>query len=267
MEHENPRGRYFKVPVEADSVAGPTVIYDDGFAAINFVAEDAGWGRVTFEKLDSIRVCRGEHEPYEIESTEELRFLWVAVIENSPWLRERFAYEKKHYGNSYNFNGDVDEMIRDFSHYVFHFHDQFVEALCAGIWFETTDDCSGDRELSSNHLLLDLVPSTASDSFVAHGITCEVRKNPRPMNEILADAALCSQKLLQFGARLGGSFSPAWTLAIRARDGKVKSYLNGPLGNTRVTYERIAGLSEVRPYVEEWLQQVRERRRELGLQN
>lgn len=70
---------------------------------------------------------------------------------------------------------------------------------------------------------------------------------------------------MQFGARLGGSFFPDWTLAIRERDGKVKSYLNSHFGNTKVTYDGVATIAQVRPHVEEWLKQVRERRKERGM--
>ena len=134
------------VPVLADSVEGPTVAYGAGPASINFVTQDERWGRVTFEKLDSLRVSRGEYEPYPSDWKEGDPVHWVSVVAPSPWLRERYGYEKRHYSQAYEFGGDVDEMLRDFSHYVFSFHDQFVEVLCAGIWFESADGCIGNRE-------------------------------------------------------------------------------------------------------------------------
>jgi len=69
------------------------------------------------------------------------------------WLLERYEYEKTHYGQAYEFNGDVDEMLRDFSHYVFSFHDQFVEALSAGIWVERFDESSDTEKVSATHPL------------------------------------------------------------------------------------------------------------------
>lgn len=49
------------VPLEADSVAGPGVEYGEAMRAIHFITHDGRWGRVTFERLDSLRVSRGEY--------------------------------------------------------------------------------------------------------------------------------------------------------------------------------------------------------------
>jgi len=255
--------RGIAVPVLADSVEGPIVTYGAGPASINFVTQDERWGRVTFEKLDSLRVSRGEYEPCPSDWKEGDPVHWVSVVAPSPWLRERYEYEKRHYSQAYEFGGDVDEMLRDFSHYVFSFHDQFVEVLCAGIWFESADECIGNRERGPNHPLLDL-PMSDLASFEAHGITCQIRRNSRPLDEIVKDAMLCSQKLLQFAADLGGSASVSWTLDLRVRDENVRSYLKSYFGKVEETFEGIATLEDVRPRVEEWLRQVRERRKQMG---
>jgi hypothetical protein len=250
--------------VEAHSVDGPIVTYGDGPASINFVTSDERWGRVTFEKLDAIRVSRGEHGPYPDDWKEGDPLHWVSIVERSPWLRERYEYENLHYGRAYEFTGDVDEMLRDFSHYVFHFHDQFVEALCAGIWFETAEERIGNREPDSSHPLVDLPPSPGSEPFEAHGITCYVRRNARPIDDIVKDATLCSQNLLQFAADLDDSSSVCWTLALRVREGHVRSYLKSYFGKVEETYDRIATLEDVRPRVEAWLREVKERRDAMG---
>jgi hypothetical protein len=150
--------RGIAVPVLADSIEGPIVTYGAGPESINLVTQDERWGRVTFEKLDSLRVSRGECEPYPSDWKEGDPVHWVSVVAPSPWLHERYEYEKRRYSQAYEFGGDVDEMLRDFSHYVFSFHDQFVEVLCAGIWFESADECIGAQELGPNHPLLDLPP-------------------------------------------------------------------------------------------------------------
>jgi hypothetical protein len=51
-----------EVPLTADSVDSPIVNYGGGLTSINFLTKDERWGRVTFEKLDSIKVSRGEYE-------------------------------------------------------------------------------------------------------------------------------------------------------------------------------------------------------------
>ena len=129
-----------EVPLSADAVDAPIVQYGGGITAIHFTTDDGRWGRVTFEELDSIKVSRGEYETYPPAPGEENSFHWVTTISNSMWLQERYEYEKRYYGSAYNFSGNVDEMLTDFSHYVFNFHDQFVEVLSAGIWFES-DEC------------------------------------------------------------------------------------------------------------------------------
>jgi len=47
-------------------------------------------------------------------------------------------------------------MLRDFSHYVFRFHVQFVEALSSGIWFETFEHSIDNVELSANPRFLNM---------------------------------------------------------------------------------------------------------------
>jgi len=63
MSNRNPKMIGIPVPVTADLVARPIVTYGDGPASIRFLTQDEEWARVTFEKLDSIRVSRGEYDP------------------------------------------------------------------------------------------------------------------------------------------------------------------------------------------------------------
>jgi hypothetical protein len=256
--------RGIAVPVLADPVEGPIVAYGDGPASINLMTRDGRWARVTFEKLDSLRVSRGEHDPYPSEWKEGDPLHWVSVVTPSPWLRERYDYEKRNYGQAYEFGGHVDEMLSDFSHYVFTFHDQFVEVICAGIWFELADEPIGNRDAAQTHPLADLPPPFGSESFAAHGITCQIRRNPRPLEALLKDAELCSQKLFQLAPELDGSASVSWTVALRVRDGRVRSYLKSYFGKVEQTFEGVATLDDVRPRIEEWLREVRERRRQMG---
>jgi len=46
-----PLARGLEVPVEADSVAGPIVIYGKGPTSINFFTDDARWGRELLRNL------------------------------------------------------------------------------------------------------------------------------------------------------------------------------------------------------------------------
>lgn len=258
------------VPVIADPVAGPTVTYgevlksDEALTSIKFLTEDDGWGRVTFEHLDSIRVSRGEYDPYPSDWKPGDQLHWVSEVVPSPWLLERYEYEKMHYGPAYEFNGDVDEMLRDFSHYVFRFHDQFVEALSSGIWLERLDESRDSEKVSATHPLRALPRPTKPDLIEAYGMVCEIWPNTRPMDQILEDAKLCSQKLLQFALVLDSVQDISWTLAVRVRHGKVRSSLRPSFGSVRANFEGVASLEHVRPHVESWLQEVMERRKRLG---
>ena len=151
------------VPLIADPVAGPTVTYGAELTSIKFLTMDDGWARVTFDHLDSIRVSRGEFDPYPSDWKPGDQLHWVSEVVPSPWLQERYDYEKKHYAEAYEWIGDVDEMLRDFSHYVFRFHDQFVEALSSGIWFETFEHSIDEVELSATHPVHDLPVSRSRD--------------------------------------------------------------------------------------------------------
>ena len=264
MSNRNPTMIGIPVPVTTDSVAGPIVTYGDGPTSIKFLSDDNQWSRITFEKLDAIRICRGEYEPYVTDWKPEDQYHWVSEVTPSPWLLERYEYEKTHYGQAYEWSGDVDEMLRDFSHYVLTFHDQFVEVLAAGIWFETFDEGSDTEERSATHPLRNLSRPARPDLLNAHGIACEVWPNTRSIDEILEDAKLCSQKLLQFAPMLDGNARAGYTLTVRVRRGAVKSYLKPSIGRDLAIFDGVAGLQEARLYVDEWLAQIAKRRKEMG---
>jgi hypothetical protein len=253
-----------EVPLTADSVDSPIVNYGGGLTVINFLTKDGRWGRVTFEKLDSIKISRGEYEPYPAAPGEEKSFSWVSTASNSQWLTERYEYEKRHYGTAYNFGGNVEEMLTDFSHYIFRFHDQFVEVLCDGIWFESADTPLGNLEPDSNHPLLKLPESTISERFKTHGITCQVRRNPRSIDELKRDAKFCSQTILEIATELDGRSSVNWTLSLRVRDGILKSSLRSYFGKEVQQFDSTPSLTDIRPKIDAWLAEVHERRKKMG---
>jgi hypothetical protein len=253
-----------EVPLVADSVDSPIVQYGGALTAVHFTTHDGRWGRITFERLDSIKVSRGEYEPLPLAPNEGDKFHWVTTISDSVWLRERYEYEKLHYGSAYNFAGHVDEMLNEFSHYVFSFHDEFVEAIAAGIWFESDDSILGERALDSAHPLYGLANVEPGERFEGCGIVCLVRRNPLPLGEIERAARLCSQVILEVGAELDGRSRTDWRLTRRVRNGIGKSFLRDYFGNAVGTYDGIPSLSEIRPRIEQWLAEVRERRRQMG---
>lgn len=252
------------VPLVADSVASPIVNYGGGLTSINFLTKDECWGRVTFEKLDSIRVSRGEYAPYPAAPDEEHLFNWVTTVSDSQWLRERYDYEKRHYGTAYEFGGNVEEMLTDFSHYAFSFHDQFVEVLSAGIWFEVADAPLGNSEPGSNHPLKPLPESAITERFQAHGIVCQVRRNPLSTDDLTRNAKYCSQRVLDVATELDGRSSTYWTVSLRVRDGVLKCSLRSYFGKEDQRYDAIPSLADIRPQIDGWLAEVLQRRKKMG---
>ena len=253
-----------EVPLIADSVEAPIVQYGGGMTAIHFATANGLWGRVTFDRLDSIKVSRGEYEPFPPASGQGGRFPWVTTVSNSRWLQERYEYEKKHYGRSYNFCGNVDEMLTEFSHYVFNFHDQFVEVLSAGIWFESAANMLTSDELNSDHPLRGLRDVAPSEKFTEAGITCQVRRNPLSANELMRRAVFCSQPILEVASELDGHVGTDWSLTLRVRDGIIKIFLRNYFGNRVASFENVPDLLTIRPRIDNWLRDVRDRRRKIG---
>ena len=182
------------------------------------------------------------------------------IVDQSTWLMDRHAYEKLHYGQTY----DADEMLREYSHYVFSFHDEFVEAIAAGIWFEEADDRIGNVPLLPGHPLLDIPAECVVDVIEAHGIRCQVRENPLDQDALVRHAGLCSQKVYQFAAELDGGASVSWTLDLRDLGGRLQSFLRGYFGKAEDVFEGVASLAAVEPFITTWLAEVRKRRDAMG---
>jgi len=107
------------IPIDADIVEKPFFYYiEDEKTSIHFETEYEQFGRITFSNLDSVKICRGEFLPYK-NNWKKGNYPWIFEVENSKWLKERFDYEKKHYEKSYEWGGNVNEMLSDFKHYVF----------------------------------------------------------------------------------------------------------------------------------------------------
>lgn len=254
-----------KVPIERNSVLTPDIYYGNQTTGICFETEDEQFGRITFENLDAIKVCRGEYLPYEYDyNNNDSEFIsWVYRIEDSQWLLERFTYEKDKYGNSYEFGGNVNDMLTDFSHYLFHFHDEFIEVIARGFWFEKSITSLLHQPLQEGHPFYPLSDSKPK-RIDAHTLTCQVRINPRPLEELIMNAQYCSQKLFQFALELEGRASVNHTVVLFYRNGKLTSSLRGYFGGQIVEFEGIATLEDVKPFIERDMLEVYERRKAMG---
>ena len=250
-------------PVEADSVLSPQVLYGEPATGIYFITDDDQHVRLTFESFDSMRVCRGEYLPYEDNWTEDDPYYWVSLVENSEWLKERYEYESENYGSAYEWGGDVDEMLTDFKHYIFTFHDQFVEVIAKGVWFETDSESLFGKELPAGHPFLKL---SAKDcmKIEAHGLVCQVRINPLDEERLKENAFYCSQKLMEFALELEGRASVNHTLKLSYKSGKLVSSLGASFGKDVLVVDGVASLKDVQDHIEEYMKGVAERRRQMG---
>jgi hypothetical protein len=52
-------------PVITDFVLSPDVFYGDELTGIYFQTQDEQFGRITFENLDALKICRGENLPFQ----------------------------------------------------------------------------------------------------------------------------------------------------------------------------------------------------------
>ena len=261
--------KIFLVPIEADSVLSPQVHYGQPLTGIYFITNDDKYGRITFETLDSLKISRGEVFPFKVAKGETLplnhdlkyeeQSWWVSKVENSSWLKERYDYENKYYGDSYGFGQDVNEMLIDFGHYVFSFHDQFVEVIAKGFWFEKDTESLFGKPLQPEHPSLPL-PEINMSKFSAHGLTSQVRINPKPIEELIFNAQYCSQKLMEFF--LEGDEKPILlnTLYLFYRNGKLMSSFKASFGKEIKLFEGVATLKEVEPYLEAKMREISERR-------
>lgn len=259
--------RALQVPVTADSVAPPRLVYgglqlipctdeDDGYAAVYFpVAGSGALGRVTFEGLDAVRGARGEMPPYDLTSP-RVPGDWVFTVESSPWLAERHHYEMQFYSTP---------LLQTHQHYVFWFHDEFVEAIAEGIWLDLADPARPWAR-PARHPLATLDPALPAQlTRSAAGIDWELRRAPVCDDDLIRDSALCSQRLYQLDLVLDGHSREAASIWLRTRNDQLTSRLIRPWPGGELA--RQDGIAHPRDFTQPWeayLEGVAERRRARG---
>lgn len=251
------------VPVSPDSVLSPNIWYCEELTTIEFITSKDTFARVTFDNLDSLKVSRGEYLPYQNDWNSDQPYSWVKVIENSTWLKERFDYELKHYGSQYEFTGNVKEMLVDFKHYVFVFHDEFIEVIARGVWFEERIERFVGGELILDHPFQPL-PLTNVKVIEASGLRCQVRMNPKSNDELMRNSKFCQQKMMEFALELEPIGVDVTLYLINRYDAYV-SCLKGGLNQCLAEFEKVADFDDVRPYIESYMKEIAERRKQMGL--
>lgn len=250
------------IPLIPDYVLSPQFLYG-GHTGIYFDTHDDQYGRITFEHLDAVKICRGEILPYPFDYASAEKGLWIFQVENSKWQKERFDYENEHYGSAYEFGGNVNEMLTDFKHYLFSFHDQFIEVIAKGFWFEQSEESLFGTELMEGHPFLQL-PTENMEIMAVGSLKSQIRKNHKSREQLLNDAKFCSQKIFEFALEFDGKASVNHTVLLSYHKGKLISTLRGYFGRQEAVFDGIASLEQVKPFIEKYMGEVEERRRKMG---
>lgn len=251
-----------KIPIIPDSVLSPDIYYGNDITGIYFETCDNQFGRITFNNLDAIKVCRGEMLPYEYKWGTDERGTWVFRIENSKWLAERFNYEKEHYGDSYEYGGNVNEMLTDFTHYLFSFHDQFVEVIARGFWFEKSERSLFRQPLQLGHPFLNL-PETDVKILEIEGVKCKLIFNPLSMDNLIKNSQYCPQPLIEIATEFDGKYSIRYILFIMQRQGKLISVWRQFLGRTIFEKDGVASFDDIKPFIDKEIFEIVERRKQI----
>jgi hypothetical protein len=217
------------VPLAADPVAPPRLVYgslglasasgrDEAYPAVYFEISGGSLGRITFEGLDAVKAARGELLPYGTASP-RIPGDWVFTVAESPWLAERHRYEMQLYSTP---------LLETHLHYVFQFHDEFVEAIARGIWLDTADP-SRPFDRPTQHPLAPLPDSLPGERHLSpSGIEWELRRSPITDSELANRSHLCSQRVWQLNLILDGRSSEGASIWLRTRNGRTTSRLIRP---------------------------------------
>ncbi len=175
--------------------------------ALFFEVSDVGsLGRVAFEGLDAIRASRGEVAPYDDGNDFSS---WVYTVQDSAWLAERHEYEWKHYQTP---------LLETHEHYLFRFHDEFVEAIAAGIWLDLAAE-DDPFKVDEAHPQTSSARLESDSRGVTHGLAWEVRRTTRSREDLLSASVYCSQRLFDFALDLDGKASVSASAWLRTRGG------------------------------------------------
>jgi hypothetical protein len=254
------------VPLQADFVLRPRLVYGglplipaegkQPSAAVYFRLEDKGtnFGRVTFEGLDAIRAARGEHFPY-ARSEPFTAHAWVFQVHDSPWLAERHEYENRHYKTP---------LLDSHQHYFFRFHDEFIEAVAQGIWFDRPNPEQLLEPPTAHPLQPFALSAPAESRRSPSGIEWELRRATTARTELLSGSVLCSQLLYQFNTVLDGASQPLASVWLRTSNGVTQSRMTRPWVGQVAEYEGFAESDEFLDPWERYLDEVAARRRASG---
>lgn len=224
--------------------------------------ESKKYNRFTFEKLDSIKMSRGEYLSFGNKRQNSWGVFYE--IENSEWLKERYEYEKRHYEKSYEFNGDVEDILRDYKHLYFNFGGQFIEVICRGFWCETSFEPLFGKRLIKGHPFRDIEKNNSI--IIEHaGLVGHIFQNMLSQNQLIEQALYCSQKLFSFGIEVNNHINVNHVVQLMNRNDEVKSSLRGHFGAELKTFDKVAQIEDVKLLLLNYMEEVAKRKRVKGI--
>lgn len=127
-------------------------------------------------------------------------------------MAERHDYEFAHYQTP---------LLGSYQHYLFSFHDEFVEAIAQGIWLDQPEHPTAPP---TDHPLAEFPQSVAAESYLSRsGRRWELRRTMRDAQDLLLASNLCSQRLYQFNIVLEDRSSPGAGVFLRTRQGVTRT--------------------------------------------
>lgn len=239
-----------KIPVIADYVLSPIVVYGPDFTSICFETEEEQFGRIVVQSLDALKVCRGQIPPYEtsLDSVELGAEIWVYRVEDSQWLKERYAYEKQNYGDAYEWGNSVEEMLTDYSHYFFRFHDEFIEVIAKGFWYEQSTTSLLNESLPIGHPFLP-IDTDRIDSFELLGQRFEIRQNSLGIEELEKQLVCCQISFMEVWNVTTDLPYLEGTLKVKKNGKQLISFYQEPFGKAVTLKTAWMELEEFKEYL------------------
>jgi hypothetical protein len=154
-------------------------------------------------------------------------------------------------------------MLTEFDHYLFQFHDQFVEVIAAGVHFENHPTPPAGRRLAERPGWDWLSDSLPEERWTESGIEFRLRTTADESSKVVAASTLCDQVVLDLRIELDGRLTNSHRLCVRTRDGVTRSRWRGLFGKPN-EFQGVAGIAEIRLLVERFAADVRERRTAMG---
>ena len=154
-------------------------------------------------------------------------------------------------------------MLSDFKHYVFKFHDEFIEVLAKGFWFEKSEKSLKNKPLQETHPYLPL-NRNIKEEFNYEGVNYIVIKTQIDTKTLSENAFYYEQKLVEIHLELDQKYSLYKTLYLQRRSNKLISTLNSSFAKEKVIREGIATFEEIKELIEESIREIIQRRKNMN---